>query len=73
MNPDRISDFSRSNRQQEVFYDPNAWQASLEGKGLQRNIGDTQRKRKPSSAEVEGFKEKKKAKQRAKMMDFLSN
>lgn len=73
MNPDRISDYSRANRQQEVFYDPNAWQASLDGKGLQRNTGDSQKKRKPSTKEVEDFKARKETKKRKKLMEFLSS
>ena len=36
MNPDRISEYSRGERQQEVFYNTQAWQASLEGKGAPR-------------------------------------
>jgi hypothetical protein len=73
MNPDRISDYSRSTRQQEVFYDPNAWQASLDGRGLQRDVGDSQKKRKPSAKELEEFKTRKEAKKRKKLMDFLSH
>lgn len=73
MNPDRISDYSRANRQQGVFYDPNAWQASLDGKGLQRNTGDSQKKRKPSTKEVEDFKARKETKKRKKLMEFLSS
>lgn len=33
MTPDRISEFSRGERQQEVFYNTQAWQSSLGGKG----------------------------------------
>lgn len=42
MNPDRVSEFKRGERQQEAFYDTNSWTESLGGKGLRaaRGIGD---------------------------------
>ena len=41
MNPDRVSEFKRGERQQEAFYDTNSWTESLGGKGLRaaRGIG----------------------------------
>ncbi|ORY73820.1 hypothetical protein BCR35DRAFT_306924 [Leucosporidium creatinivorum] len=75
MNPDRISDYSRGTRQQEVFYDTAAWAASLEGKGLKRagESAEGSRKKKPSAAEVAAFKKKKEDKKKAKLMDFLKS
>lgn len=75
MNPDRISDYSRGNRQQEVFYDTTAWTASLEGKGLKRagEGAEGSRKKKPSASEVAAFKKKKEDKKKAKLMDFLKS
>lgn len=75
MNPDRISDYQRSNRQQEVFYDTGAWTESLQGKGLKRSGegNEGSRKKKASAAEVAAFKKKKEDKKRAKLMDFLKS
>lgn len=39
MTPDRISEFKRGERQQEVFYDTNSWTESLGGKGLRAARG----------------------------------
>lgn len=36
MNPDRISEFKRGERQQEAYYDVSSWQSSLDGKGIKR-------------------------------------
>lgn len=55
MNPDRISDFKRAERQQEAYYDTAGWQGSLEGKGLKRSGEDAEgggRKKRPSAKEV---------------------
>ena len=77
MNPDRISDYQRANRQQEVFYDTTAWTESLQGKGLKRSGGaegeNGARKKKATAAEVAAFKKKKEDKKRAKLMDFLKS
>ncbi|SDA01433.1 BZ3500_MvSof-1268-A1-R1_Chr10-1g02661 [Microbotryum saponariae] len=78
MVPDRISDYSRSSRQQQAFYDTNAWTESLQGRGLYQGQQDEVeeqggRKRKPSSKEVQAFKDKKEQKKRAKLMTFLKS
>jgi hypothetical protein len=55
MNPDRISEFSRGERQQNAFYDTASWQTSLEGKGLKRSGEEAEggtRKKKPTAKEV---------------------
>lgn len=69
MTPDRISDYQRGTRQQEVFYDTGAWTESLQGQGLKRsgesNDGAS-RKKKASAAEVAAFKAKKEMKKKQK-------
>ncbi|SCV73909.1 BQ2448_6339 [Microbotryum intermedium] len=79
MTPDRISDYSRSSRQQQAFYDTTAWTESLQGRGLYQGQQEEEdraqagRKRKPSSKEVQAFKHKKEQKKRAKLMTFLKS
>lgn len=64
MNPDRISEYSRGNRQQEAFYDTTAWQESLGGKGIKRSGEEIEegeggeeiaRKKRPSAKEVVSY------------------
>ncbi|KAK4705249.1 hypothetical protein P7C70_g956, partial [Phenoliferia sp. Uapishka_3] len=61
MNPDRISEYSRGERQQEVFYNTQAWQASLEGKGIKRAGEEAEggKRKKVTAKDVERFKAKK--------------
>ncbi|KDE05296.1 hypothetical protein MVLG_04328 [Microbotryum lychnidis-dioicae p1A1 Lamole] len=78
MVPDRISDYSRSSRQQQAFYDTNAWTESLQGRGIYQGQQDEVeeqggKKRKLSSKEVQAFKDKKEQKKRAKLMTFLKS
>lgn len=49
LTPDHISDFKRSERQQEAFYDTALWQASLGGKGIK---GDGASKKRVTAKEV---------------------
>jgi hypothetical protein len=51
LNPDRISDYKRAERQQEAFYNKQAWDESLGGRGL-RNSDDEKRNKRPSAKEV---------------------
>lgn len=64
MNPDRISEYSRGNRQQEAFYDTKSWQESLGGKGIKRSGEEIEegeggeeviRKKRPSAKEVVSY------------------
>ncbi|KAL8287336.1 hypothetical protein RQP46_003788 [Phenoliferia psychrophenolica] len=61
MNPDRISEYSRGERQQEVFYNTQAWQASLEGKGIKRAGEEAEggKRKRVTAKDVERFKAKK--------------
>lgn len=53
MNPDRISDYNRSERQQEAFYDTKSWSESLGGRGLGKGYDeDGKLKKKPSAKQV---------------------
>ncbi|KAM0746178.1 hypothetical protein T439DRAFT_140063 [Meredithblackwellia eburnea MCA 4105] len=54
MNPDRISEYSRGERQQQVFYDTKGWQESLGGRGIKRAADEDglANKKKVSSKDV---------------------
>ncbi|KWU42190.1 hypothetical protein RHOSPDRAFT_4929, partial [Rhodotorula sp. JG-1b] len=61
LNPDRISDFQRGQRQQEAYYDVRGWESTLAGQGLKRSDDSTpegERKR-PSAKELERFRQAK--------------
>ncbi|GAA5866875.1 hypothetical protein JCM8547_003903 [Rhodosporidiobolus lusitaniae] len=76
MNPDRISDFSRGQRQQEAYYDVAGWEAQLGGRGLKRGAetdDDEAGKRRPSSKQVERFRQAKEDKKRKKLATWLGS
>ncbi|KAI5481170.1 WW/Rsp5/WWP domain containing protein [Pseudohyphozyma bogoriensis] len=66
MNPDRISDFSRAERQQNAYYDVGGWNESLEGRGIKRAGEETdgRKAKKPTAKQVEQWKQKKVEKQK---------
>ncbi|GAA5913805.1 WW domain-containing protein [Sporobolomyces salmoneus] len=75
--PDRISDYQRSHRQQEAYYDVKGWEQQLEGKGLKRTgedeTGEAEGARKrPSSKQVEKFKQQKQEKKKKKLTSWLA-
>ncbi|GAA5841322.1 hypothetical protein JCM3766R1_005028 [Sporobolomyces carnicolor] len=73
--PDRISDYQRSHRQQEAYYDVKGWEQQLEGKGLKR-AGDEEAegsRKRPSSRQVEKFKQQKQEKKKKKLTSWLAN
>ncbi|BGP18124.1 hypothetical protein JCM10213_004225 [Rhodosporidiobolus nylandii] len=78
MNPDRISDFQRGQRQQEAYYDVAGWEQSLEGKGIKRAgvgsaAGEEGSKKRPSSKEIERFRKNKEDKKRKKLATWLGS
>ncbi|GAA5967291.1 hypothetical protein JCM3765_005592 [Sporobolomyces pararoseus] len=75
--PDRISDYQRSHRQQEAYYDVKGWEQQLEGKGLKRAGEETEdaegSRKRPSSKQVEKFKQQKQEKKKKKLTSWLAN
>lgn len=67
INPDRVSEFKRGERQQEAFYDTNSWTESLGGKGLRaaRGIG--------GSTNEEGVQTKQKRPSAKQVVSCLSS
>lgn len=61
MNPDRISEFKRGERQQGAYYDVDGWNESLAGRGIRGADEDERggKKRKVTAKDVEKFKAKK--------------
>ncbi|GJN92851.1 hypothetical protein Rhopal_005889-T1 [Rhodotorula paludigena] len=76
LTPDRIGEFQRGQRQQEAYYDVAGWEASLAGKGLKRGAEETDEqgaKRRPSSKQVEKFRQAKEDKKRKKINAWLGS
>ncbi|GAA5934638.1 hypothetical protein JCM1841_001790 [Sporobolomyces salmonicolor] len=79
MNPDRISDFQRSNRQQEAYFDVTGWQTQLQGQGIKRSAeggdgeGGSATKKRPSSKQIEQFRKSKEEKKRKKLTSWLGS
>ncbi|GAA5940485.1 WW domain-containing protein [Sporobolomyces koalae] len=79
LTPDRISDYQRSNRQQEAYYDVKGWEQQLDGKGLKRSATDSnaldasETRKRPSSKQVEKFKQQKQDKKKKKLTSWLAN
>ncbi|GAA6064318.1 hypothetical protein JCM10212_006005 [Sporobolomyces blumeae] len=80
LNPDRISDYQRGQRQQEAYYDVKGWEAQLEGKGIKRPGGPSDEiegegatRKRPSSKQVEQFRKQKEEKKRKKLTSWLTN
>ncbi|KAM0790205.1 hypothetical protein ACM66B_005520 [Microbotryomycetes sp. NB124-2] len=73
-NPDRVSEYNRGMRQQQAFYNVDSWTDSLQGRGLRlradddNNVAEGSKRKKPSSKEVQAFKQRKEAKKRAKLI-----
>jgi len=59
--PDRISDFQRGHRQQEVYYDVKGWEHQLEGKGLKRSAEESEEgnSKRTTAKQVERFRKQK--------------
>jgi len=59
--PDRISDYQRSHRQQEAYYDVKGWEQQLEGKGLKRAAEDSEEgnPKRTTAKQVERFRKQK--------------
>ncbi|GAA5988363.1 hypothetical protein JCM5350_004414 [Sporobolomyces pararoseus] len=77
LTPDRISDYQRSHRQQEAYYDVKGWEQQLEGKGLKRGGDESENaegsRKRPSSKQVEKFKQQKQEKKKKKLTSWLAN
>ncbi|BGP50014.1 hypothetical protein JCM10450v2_005922 [Rhodotorula kratochvilovae] len=75
LNPDRISQFQRGQRQQEAYYDVTGWEQQLAGRGIKRagepEEGDEGKKR-PSAKQVEKFRQQKEEKRRKKLNAWLA-
>ena len=72
MNPDRISEYNRGLRQQEVFYNVDHWTESLQGKGIKRSAEtESGPKKKPTAKQVEAFKLRKEMRKKAKLLDSM--
>ncbi|KAK4049867.1 hypothetical protein OIV83_003923 [Microbotryomycetes sp. JL201] len=71
-NPDRVSEYNRGVRQQQAFYNVDSWTEGLQGRGLRLRDSDAEseatNRKKPSSKEVQAFKQRKEAKKRAKLL-----
>jgi len=64
--PTHVSEFERMKRMSEFYFDYNAWQTDLEQQNAEEAEAGGKRKKKPSKADLEMFKERKKQKKIAK-------
>ncbi|GAA5841949.1 hypothetical protein JCM5353_004218 [Sporobolomyces roseus] len=73
--PDRISDFQRGHRQQEVYYDVKGWEHQLEGKGLKRSAEESEEgnSKRTTAKQVERFRKQKEEKKKKKLTAWLQN
>merc|ERR1711939_1073938 len=70
LTPDRISDFSRGERQQQAFYDVDSWRAQLEGRA-RKEAGEGCKPEKVTKKDLERFKAQKEARKKRRLDAWL--
>lgn len=72
LTPDRISDFSRGERQQQAFYDVDSWRAQLEGRA-RKETGEGGKPEKVTKKDLERFKAQKEARKKRRLDAWLAD